>query len=158
MGCQDNPKEVSSFFLFFAKLGSFCNTVSGSWLNPLATVHLVVDSSRGKFSRWTCFVFAEMVPIGVCSTLKNGRWEKREGEACNNGSRRNSDQEVRRAVTGSPEEGLQDEKGLGDNGNPLQYSCLESPMDRGAWWATVHGVTKSQTRRKQFSMHATTCC
>ena len=30
------------------------------------------------------------------------------------------------------------------NGNPLQYSCLEHPMDRGAWWATVHGVTKSQ--------------
>ena len=31
------------------------------------------------------------------------------------------------------------------NGNPLQYSCLENPMDRRAWWATVHGVTKSQT-------------
>ena len=31
------------------------------------------------------------------------------------------------------------------NGNPLQYSCLENPMDRDAWWATVHGVTKSQT-------------
>ena len=31
------------------------------------------------------------------------------------------------------------------NGNPLQYSCLGNPMDRGAWWATVHGVTKSQT-------------
>ena len=30
------------------------------------------------------------------------------------------------------------------NGNPLQYSCLKNPMDRGAWWATVHGVTKSQ--------------
>ena len=29
-------------------------------------------------------------------------------------------------------------------GNPLQHSCLENPMDRGAWWATVHGVTKSQ--------------
>ena len=28
-------------------------------------------------------------------------------------------------------------------GNPLQYSCQENPMDRGAWWATVHGVTKS---------------
>ena len=28
------------------------------------------------------------------------------------------------------------------NGNPLQYSCLENPMDGGAWWATVHGVTK----------------
>ena len=33
----------------------------------------------------------------------------------------------------------------GGHGNPLQYSCLENPMDRGAWWATVHGVTKSQT-------------
>ena len=32
------------------------------------------------------------------------------------------------------------------NGNPLQYSCLENPMDRGAWQATVHGVTKSWTR------------
>ena len=32
------------------------------------------------------------------------------------------------------------------NCNPLQYSCLENPMDRGAWWATVHGVAKSQTR------------
>ena len=33
----------------------------------------------------------------------------------------------------------------GGHGNPLQYSRLENPMDRGAWWATVHGVTKSQT-------------
>ena len=32
------------------------------------------------------------------------------------------------------------------NGNPLQYSCLEDFMDREAWWATVHGITKSQTR------------
>ena len=32
------------------------------------------------------------------------------------------------------------------NGTPLQDSCLENPMDRGAWWATVHGVAKSWTR------------
>ena len=32
------------------------------------------------------------------------------------------------------------------NGTPLQYSCLENPMDGGAWWAAVHGVTKSQTQ------------
>ena len=36
----------------------------------------------------------------------------------------------------------------GGPGNPLQYSCLENPMDRGAWWATVHAVTKSWTRLK----------
>ena len=40
------------------------------------------------------------------------------------------------------------------HGNPLQYSCLETPMDRGVWQATVHRVTKSQTRLKQHSMHA----
>ena len=40
------------------------------------------------------------------------------------------------------------------NGNPLQYSCLENPMDRGAWWAAVHGVTQSRTRLKRLSMHA----
>ena len=38
-------------------------------------------------------------------------------------------------------------------GNPLQYSCLENPMDRGAWWAAVHGVTKSWTRLKWLSTH-----
>ena len=38
--------------------------------------------------------------------------------------------------------GLGNSSGEG-NGNPLQYSCLENPMDRGAWGATVHGVTKS---------------
>ena len=38
---------------------------------------------------------------------------------------------------GSPGEG---------NGYPLQYSCQENPLDRGAWWGTVHGVTKSRTR------------
>ena len=39
----------------------------------------------------------------------------------------------------------------GGNGNPLQYSCLENPMDRRAWWATFHGVTKSRTGLKQLS-------
>ena len=37
------------------------------------------------------------------------------------------------------------------NSNPLQYSCLENPMDGGAWWAAVHGVTQSRTRLKQLS-------
>ena len=37
------------------------------------------------------------------------------------------------------------------NGNPLQYSCLENPRDRGAWWAAVYGVAQSQTRLKRLS-------
>jgi len=45
---------------------------------------------------------------------------------------------------GSPGEG---------NGSPFQYSCLQNPMDRGAWRAVVHRVTKTRTRLKQFSTH-----
>ena len=41
-----------------------------------------------------------------------------------------------------------------ENGNPLQYCCLKNPIDRGTWWAIVHGVTKSQTQLKQLSIHA----
>ena len=43
------------------------------------------------------------------------------------------------------------------NGNPLQYSCLENPMDGGAWWATVHRVEKSQTRLSDFTFTFTSC-
>ena len=42
------------------------------------------------------------------------------------------------------------------NGNPFQYSGLENPMDRGAWWATVHGVTQSQTRLSDEAQHSGT--
>ena len=38
-----------------------------------------------------------------------------------------------------------------DNGTPPQYSCLENPMDRGAWWAAVHGVAKSRTQLSDFT-------
>ena len=54
-------------------------------------------------------------------------------------------------VAGSiPESGRSPEAGPGD---ALQYYCLEKPMDRGAWQATVHRLTKSQTQLKQLSMH-----
>ena len=39
-----------------------------------------------------------------------------------------------------------------ENGNPLQYSCLENPMDGGAWWATVHRVAKSPTQLIDFTL------
>ena len=44
----------------------------------------------------------------------------------------------------------------GRQGNPLQYSCLENPMDRGDLWATVHSLTTSRTQLKQLSMHTHT--
>ena len=45
----------------------------------------------------------------------------------------------------------------GGHGNPLQYPCLENPVDRGACWATAHGVIQSQTRLKWLSIHKTFC-
>ena len=44
------------------------------------------------------------------------------------------------------------------NGNPVRYSCLENPMDGGAWWAAVHGVAKSQTRLNDFIFHFSLSC
>ena len=46
--------------------------------------------------------------------------------------------------------GLRRSPGEG-NGNPLQYSCLENPMDREAWWVTVHGVAKSRTQLSDWA-------
>ena len=54
-----------------------------------------------------------------------------------------------------PSLGQEDPPGEG-NGNLLQYSCLENPMHGGAWWATVHGVTKSRTRLSDFTNTTTT--
>ena len=45
----------------------------------------------------------------------------------------------------------------GGNGNPLRYSCLENPMDGGAWWAAVHGVAKSQTQLNRGAWWVTVC-
>ena len=42
----------------------------------------------------------------------------------------------------------------GGHGNPLQYSCLENPMDRGAWWATAYRVSKSRRRLKRLCTQA----
>ena len=42
----------------------------------------------------------------------------------------------------------------GGNGNPFQYSCLENPMDRGVWWAVVHGVAKSRTQLSDFTFYS----
>ena len=45
----------------------------------------------------------------------------------------------------------------GSNGTPLRYSCLENPMDGGAWWAAVHGVAKSRTQPSDFTFTLLVC-
>ena len=72
----------------------------------------------------------------ICTWIRGGL----EGRVCLQCRRPKFDPWLGR----SPEEG---------NHNPLQYSCLENPMDRGAWRATVHRVTKSQTELRDFTLH-----
>ena len=55
------------------------------------------------------------------------------------------------AIKFKSESRLPGEISITSTGNPLQYSCLENPMDGGAWWATVHGVAKSWTRLSDFT-------
>ena len=63
-----------------------------------------------------------------------------------------SDGKVSACNAGDPGSILGSRRSPGEgNGNPLQYSCLENSMDGGAWWATVHGVAKSQTRPSDFT-------
>ena len=57
---------------------------------------------------------------------------------------------VWRAASGTPRKQIKAHV-TQSNGTPLQYSCLENPIDGGAWWAAVHGVAKSQTRLSDFT-------
>ena len=64
--------------------------------------------------------------------------------------------EVKASACNAEDSGLIPESGRAPgegNGNPLQYSCLENPMDRGAWLTTVHTVAKGQARLKRLSRH-----
>ena len=80
-------------------------------------------------------------PVPLLTFVRNSRkqglpwWLSGKGSACS----------ARDARDSGSIPGLGRSPGVG-NGNPFQHSCLENPTDRGTWWATVHGVTKSQTR------------
>ena len=108
--------------------------------------HHRVDSYRHCSSLWSATHTSQHVTFYLCSfgnkvrafpaalVVKNPR--------ANAGDRRGSG-----SIPGwgrSPE---------GGHGNPPQYACLENPMDRGAWWATAHRVTHSQTPLKRLSTH-----
>ena len=88
------------------------------------------------------FIFHQHYPCPVSTLVGFPGGSEVKASACNAGDPGSSPGSER-----SPGEG---------NGTPLQYSCLENPMGGGAWWATVHGVTKSRTRLSNFtSLHFT---
>ena len=91
-----------------------------------------IMSGRAQSQAWVCALH-----IGACIVvIRLPQWLDGKKSSCNAGD-----------VGSIPGTGRSPG---GGNGNPLQYSCLENPMDRGAWQATVPGVTKSKTR---LSMH-----
>ena len=86
----------------------------------------VVDISPSSLDSSLCFI-----QPGILQNVLSPGGSEGKASACNAGDLGSIPGSGR-----SPGEG---------NGNPLQYSCLENPMDKGAWWATVHGVTKNWT-------------
>ena len=96
----------------------------------------ILDNFRQSTCSWGCDFFISFLKYSLWFSEHPGGSEIR-ASACNAG-----DLGLISGSGRSPGEG---------NGNPLQYSCLENPMDGGAWWATVHGVAKSRTRLSDFT-------
>ena len=124
---------VSHSTVSFPLKQRMCSVAKSCWLlcdpmgcsPPGSCAHGIFQARILEWEQWSVIIHASQVALVVKNPPANAGDQRDVGS--NPGSGR------------SPGEG---------NGNPLQYSCLENPMDRGAWWATVHGVTKSQTRLK----------
>ena len=122
----------NGFELTSLKRSVWCETKQGTVITDDV---LFSDGSTQRLSRSMYFEFPQQsakTPVfltGLSTCI--GHLCSGKESACNAGD-----------LGSIPGSGRSSGKG---NGNPLQYSCLESSMDRGAWWATVHGVTESQT-------------
>ena len=98
---------------------------------PGSSIHGIFQA---RVLEWGAIAFSSQVALVVKNSLANAR----DGDLRDVGS-----------IPGSGR------SPGGGHGNSLQYSCLENPMDRGAWWATVHRVAESQTRLKQLRKEST---
>ena len=92
---------------------------------------IISQKAGEKKQMFLWFGFSFLPPLFICAVIFPSGSDNKES-ACNEGD-----------LGSIP--GLGRFPG-GGHGNPLQYSCWRIPMERGAWWATVHGVAKSQTR------------
>ena len=99
------------------------------------------DSEQTRLHIHLIYEFLFTYNISLCIDLSRSLWP------CHVASLMVQTVKPLSAMLGSPDSIPRLERSPGEgNGNPLQYSCLENSMDRGAWWATVHGVTKSRTQ------------
>ena len=103
---------------------------------PRACIWAARQSQDATVSMWADRFSGEQLALGL------PRWHSGKNPPANAGDARD--------VGSTPGSGRSPGR---EHGNPLQYSCLENPMNRGAWRATVHGVTHSQTRLKWLSTH-----
>ena len=128
LGRGAHPITYSS--LFSAVYGSTFGKLKTVPHLPQETVSLLVSllvEDLGPFVKYLQSLSGYRGILGHCPRwLSNKESARNAGDSGNTGSTPGSGR--------SPGEG---------NGNPLQYSCLENPVDRGAWWATDHGVAKS---------------
>ena len=114
-----NSLPFSQGFLLVCSLDKRPHPHHGTALAQGTPKHFTMDPNESMFPRFYCFVCLRGFPDGS------------DGKASVHNA----------GDPGSiPRSGRSSGEG---NGNPLQYSCLENPMDGGAWWATVHGVAKS---------------
>ena len=125
-----------------------------------AAVHGVVKNCTW-FSDWTTTLLeGNMTRVKMRELWKWNKKDAEQGNAMNyfphNASGKEPACQYRRLSRDSgsiPGSGRSPGEG---NGNPLQYSCLENPMDRGSWWAAIHRVIKSWTKLKWLSTHTLT--
>ena len=120
--------------------GAWHSTVPGvtktqTWLSNWTATTIKASSYRARKRQWH--------PTPVLLPGKSDG--QRSPVGCSPWGRSESDRTKQLHFHFSP-------SGIGEgNGNPLQYSCLENPRDRGAWWAAVYGVAQSRTRLKRLS-------
>ena len=147
--CLENPRDGVAWWAAVYGVAQ-----SRTWLKQLSSSSSRFQLPLGSYLRteWLdhslvkCLNFFFNLQAGICPTGASQVVLVVKNPPANTGDIRDADSVP----------GLRRSPG-GEHGIPLQYSCLENLINRGAWWATAHMVTMSQTQSKQLSMHTRIC-
>ena len=144
LSCQINPKKQ---YLFLRLVNQFLTNWNPSgWLQTLGCLGCCLELTRHAVTTLTksLYLKSNPTPLTIYSPTWALQWSLFQSLLALH---------VWRSVFKPKRKPVHFIWGEG-NGNPLQYSCLENPVDRGAWWAAVHEVAQSQTQVKRLSLHA----